>query len=531
MPRNIWSQSWFYIVIVGLFAATPWLIGASIKPADWDQLPTFVMAAGDTPVYFRYIDEGRRGGPLMIDGMTTEDHPPVLWQPVWWVLGQLANVFGLSSPNAFAVGRVLGAVLLAWTISWAARRLYQDTHTQSVARWLGFFGAGLGGLLFFVVGPQVLSETRIYDLWVSEGYGWMSALASPHFLVVSSGLIFSFIGIEYQGGRAVRWSVGPALALVTSIHPFHAPTLFIAWILLSALEFIRRTPNLKEKIKRRCLTAVWVAPSYLYYVMTYAEPIVRERAVQNINLTRGWPLILGIAPLLVVALVTMIRKRSTISWPIVTWTVAILVMVFAPLDFQRRLFEPPAVLLGLLIAPQVASWFRGTSWTFLGAAGLVAVMLLSPIAVFGKQLHQFFTDRATITSTLSYIQPTMRDMISIIRRDGGPKPVVLGGQMSGLLVGSHHPIRPYYAHGVETIGALQKKETVFAFYRDWTTDEQLRFVRRENICFILLTPYERNYGAAFPGAGWSGLQLVYRRDDHELYRTGYCDPAGVGIVN
>lgn len=522
MRPRLLARTWFFLVVVGVFAASPWLIGNALAPAGWDHLPTFVMAAGDTPVYFRYIDEGRNGGPFMIDGLTTEEHPAILWQPLWWLLGRVAELTGTSSPTAFAIGRILGAVLLAWTIVWAARQLYQDRATQVVARWIGFFGAGLGGLLFFILGPWILSELRVYDLWVSEGYAWMSAMASPHFLVVSSGLLFVFIGTEFGAFRAsFRPWLGPVLLLTSSIHPFHLPTLFSVWFAMSVFDRFWRPSEAKARLIQRLWNALWTVPTLIYYGLTFNQPIVSERAAQNINLTSLWPLALGIAPIFILAAMTFLRRTSRALWTLALWVAAIFVLVFFPFEFQRRLFEPPAVLLGLLAAPTITRWLQGGPWSFLGGAATIALMLLSPIAVYGKQINHILSDRRSVATTLAYVQPAMKHIIRSVRDQGEPA-TILAGQVNSLILGAFTPLRPYFAHGVETVDAFRKRDEVKEFYSTMNVTEHVRFVRERGICYIVHSPYERQYGPAFPGIGWPGLRRVLDLDGYQLYDTGVC---------
>jgi hypothetical protein len=520
-PR-LFTGRWLVITALAL-ALGPWLVGWAMRPAGWEFFGAWPKAPGDAAVYYSYIDQGRSGGPLMIDKFTTESQHRNIWQPIWWLAGRSSVGLTVSAPVIFMIWRLLAAAVCALAIWWASGLIFSDQKTRHLAAGLGYFGAGLGGLWSWLAPTSNLLKQPV-DLWVSEAYPWLSSLASPHFGLVTAGLVLVLVGTEYAWPKKwVRWLAGPTMLLTISIHPFHVVTIFVIWLAISVAERWLNGRWDGAAIKRRLWLLLWSGPALIYYGLTLFDPVAYDRAIQNVNRTPSWWLvIIGILPLVIGALGSVKSKNRRHLMVLWAWAVTVAVLIMVPWPWARRLMQAWAVPLAFLAAAGLGEWWAsGTASRRAVIIGVATLMVITPIKVVSDALVTYANDGSAGTTTLSYLSPSYRGLISFVNNRPALR-VIMAGKMNGNIIGGLTSSQVYFGSNVETVNAAEKEATVAKFYGTWTTDEQWRFITTNNICAVLVTPREETYGGKVTADQWPSAKIVYHAKEIDLIETGRC---------
>ncbi len=512
-----------FIVVAIVFSLIPFVTGRLMQPAGTYYYAAYNRAPGDTSIYYRYIEQGRTGGPLMRDFFTTDAHPAILWQPVWWAVGRTAETFGISTPNAFAGARAVGAAVLAATMWWAAGLLWRDRR-RVWSVWVGYFGAGVGGWMIFLFRSWTNAwHLPPYDLWVSEAYPWLSSLASPHFLLVTAGLLAVMIGTEQCHSRRSSIWLGVVLLMLTSIHPFHILTIGLTWAGLTIVEALTAAPEWRLRLVRRISIGVWAIPSLVYYALTWFQPIMLERATQNINSTFIWISLVGFVPLMIAALMAFRFRRDRSIYILAMWGAAIMLATILPLDFQRRFVQPLAVPLGLLGGFLFSVWWSAGRLKRAAVIAPCLLMVASPIAGIATAIHTIRLDSVSTSANFTYLRPEYVRLLDALKTHPEWSPV-LTSRIEGNILGAFDPVRVYLGHGVETTRFKEKSDQMKHFFTDWSSGQQASFLRSTGVCSVLVTPYTQTYGTAFPGRDVRMVPL-FSAGDLVLY-SGGCEASG-----
>src|SRR5688572_15212202 len=83
------------IFVALIIAIAPVMYDWSLTPPGYTYTGGTAINPADQFVYYNYIEQGRVGGPMMQDRLTSEDHPATLFQPLWWGLGVTAELFNI----------------------------------------------------------------------------------------------------------------------------------------------------------------------------------------------------------------------------------------------------------------------------------------------------------------------------------------------------------------------------------------------------------------------------------------------------
>ena len=524
---------WVAIVMMAA-AAGPDIVGQSLTPAGYLFQGNTILAPGDPNVYYSYIEQARQGAILMRDVFTSEPQAATLWQPVWLVLGWLANLLHITTPAVFALGRVLSAGVFVLTAWWAAGWVWPDRTARRIATLLMLGATGLGGVIAWLSGMNFgLMLELPPDLWVSEMVPILSGWATPHFLLVTSGFLFVLLAVE-RSWQEKSWSLigwaGLVSLLTLSVHPFHILTWTLLWAGLTVWRWVK-TKSFPIQYLARWLTVLFLSlPAIFYYAVgLLADPIVQGRAIQNINLTSSWwKVLVGLGGLGVLAAIGAWRMRRVgnrqLPW-LIGWAIVQLVVIFLPFNGQRRLIQGLVIPFALLAVPAVMALWR--RWRVNRAKqavlfiGLIGLLTASTIMTGGWIIRDYYQERQGRDHWEYFLSPEYQQLFSFVKTLENNRPIlasawdsVLIAGLTGRTVVSGHP--------VETLDYQAKNTAVKSFYTDADKQKQAQIIERYRACYILAGPRERAYGSGFEPAQWLNLTIAWSGPTMTLYRVTDC---------
>ncbi len=526
---------WAGLLITTLIGGLPFLTGALMTPPGAIFYGNTVVAPADDSIYYSYIEQGRTGRIFMADAFTAEQLPAVLWQPVWFILGQAANVLHLSNPAVFFLGRALAIPVLLVTLWWVTGWLFHDQRYRRPAWLLTIFAGGLGGLASLLTGHPIMANGFLPpDMWVSEMYTVLTLWGSPHFLLVTSGTLFVLVTVE-RSWMEGHWKTIPLAGLVglltLSIHPFHLITWIIVWTLVTAWRWVAAGHFPRAYVWRWLTVLVMVSPAMLLYALQLLfDPLTVGRAAQNIAHTAGpgfFLLGLGIFSVMAMVGAGLWRPRDERWRWVVTLAAAYIVAVYLPLSFQRRLSQGLMIPLALLSVPVVTKldtirrgWWR--PWRLIAASIFLVAALTTWPVVYGQIVQGYVEELAVAPKRMYYLSKEFVELsryvrTGTIRREPLLAPLLESNVLAGLTA---HQV--YVGYGVETLDFNRKFETMRWFFSRATPEQQRALLVDQKLCYVLNSPRAQAYGGAFTPETWSDLIAVWRGQTLTLYRFQGC---------
>ena len=198
------AREWLAVgaVILAVLVLTylPYLFAYRSAPPDRQFMGVMV----NIPDHFQYFSWMRESQTqvLVPNQLTPEDSTPLLFNLLWWVLGRLEAVTGLSYDTLYQITRWLaGAFVLAATYFFIGV-VFQNQRKRWTAFLVSALGAGLGWIWVIDKYLNDLPDLRYpFDVFTSEPNTFFNVLAFPHF-AIAAGLIALIFGVVLLGQRA-----------------------------------------------------------------------------------------------------------------------------------------------------------------------------------------------------------------------------------------------------------------------------------------------------------------------------------------
>lgn len=205
-----------FVLMVGfilvIITSSSLIYGYLIKPADKFFPGIHSMAAGDFSVYYSYIGQAKEGHLIFQDLFTSESHSPFIFNPFWLIIGFLARVFNLSSIAAYQISRILLIFLFVFVLYFFISYFFKKVKSRKYGFIFSIMASGLGGyfmpLIRNLFNNQITLKNYPMDLWVSEGYNFLTLYHSPILLwplFLLSALYFWLIILLLKINGFIYW--------------------------------------------------------------------------------------------------------------------------------------------------------------------------------------------------------------------------------------------------------------------------------------------------------------------------------------
>ena len=325
------------VVAVALVVSElPRLLAACCAPPGATGLGT-AWFVNDFAQYESAMRQGaEQAGWLIRDPFTAEPHAPTFMFPLYVGIGKLAATLQLSAATLEHGLEVVARVLLVLAL-WRFCQAFASERTA--ARWalgLALFGSGFE-LLAALAGSSYTGN------WSYEMNGFGLLFAAPHVpLAMAATLELARDLLRPRGaGLSTSWLLKLALlsAIVALLHPFHAPVLLGA-VMLVGLTYWRSGRGVAN-LAGGLVASMAALPVLLPTVLTFSfEPFwVTTYSSQNL-LPSPAPheLLVDLGPTLVLALVGAVMLRGRVApFGLLVWLLLELIAMYLPVPYQRRL--------------------------------------------------------------------------------------------------------------------------------------------------------------------------------------------------
>ena len=445
-------------------------------------------------------------------------------------LGHLSRVTGYSLHFVFHMMRLLGALILL-IVLW---NFYSQVSPTRIAARMAFlfalFGSGLGWFVSFF---GILSA----DLWVAEGFPFLSAYANPHFPFGMSILIWVLTPRRESGqDRNSIFDKKFGLILVimglilANLLPFGIVLAVVILVVMSIWESWERV-NSNNKLpqdkqigflqliyssfyfRKLILLSVGGIPVLLYQVwVTQSDPMLAIWSAQNLTISPPiWDLLISFAPVLLFGIPGawfVWRKGESAQRILIVWIIVGILLIYIPWGLQRRFLlgymVPLAGLAGLgldhLFSHQKRITIAMLSVVIMMALPTNLLILVGGIGAI--QSHE----------SMFYLSKDEKISLDWLESNSPDDALVLASPQMGLFIPAYTGRRVLYGHPFETVNADVMEAKVEHFFQGMTKDNEISTL--SDVDYFFYGPREREYGGHLPGAG---MKLVFQYGNTEIY--------------
>ena len=420
--------------------------------------------------------------------------------------------------GTFHLMRIVFGVLLLLVMYRFIAAFVEDAGWRLFALVLATIGGGFGWLLL-VTG----SSSPPPEFFIPEGFTLQILLGLPHLALARAallgGLLLLMRGLD--SAHWVRWSVlaGLCWLIVGLAVPFY---LVIIYCILGAwgLAAWARTRQFPIQLFWRAVVGAGITlPLFLYNTLLFmGNPAFAQWSAQNI-LASPPPLhyLLAYLPLGALAFIggrRLWRQANVPQTLLIGWPLIVSLLVYLPINVQRRLAEAVIVPLAILTVIGLDVLARRFSRRTLVIVTLAAAMPPSLILLLGGYITALAGPPQVVYPPAEIVA------FNWLNNHAQTGEVVLGAFETGNRIPAYTHLRVYVGHGPETLNAMFKKAEVTRYYNgEMTADERAALYDSMGIRYVFYGADERALAGDASPDWQAGLTRIYAEEGYEIYEV------------
>ena len=487
------------LIIFLLILIVPYVI-SYLMTGNGYQFNGFLVNPTDGHSYLAKMQLGRSGEWLFRLPYTSKPGDGVFLFTYYIVLGHIAGLLHLPSIIIFHVARIINSAFLFFVLTKYVKIYIKEKWTlYSIG--LLCFGSGLGWLVLLF--GYVNSDFNIPEL-----YPFLSCLTNPHF-PLAIGLMLIILD-RSRDLRLVNIFITSMLSiLLLIIQPF-CMVIILGILSISILVALRE--NLRAKVIQLFALAVPSIAFGLYLTMIIKNnPALSSWNSQNLTPSPPiWDLLIALSPIILPAIygiISVIRAKEKAYYPLVIWTLLVILLAYIPLNLQRRFLIGlyiPVTLLGIKGIILFAENMRGKIKNIVFSAAIPSNIILIALSISAvTQNNPNLVMRDSLSDGLQWINSYVLD-----------GSIILTSPQIGLYIPAYTNQRVIYGHPYETANAKLNQANAEAFFSRMDKSEQQKYLIDEDIDFVLTNVDTDNLS---PKYSPDYLDLEYKSEDVKIY--------------
>ena len=520
------------ILFLIVFSSFPFWYGHFTQSEDKVFLYFNSLVRGDRYVYYSYIKQAIDGNFLFSNLFTTEAQPHKMLNVLWLIPGLLGRIFHLKPHFAYEIFReflIIPSVLLIYLM---LAYFFSDFKKKIISFALICFGSGIGVLTYNFW--NVFYSDKTYwnaatDLYVPESNFFLSLYVSPHFLasimLLYLSLFLLFIAFEKNSVKKSIWG-GLCALILFSFHPFHILTVFFIPFAFIIVKSLQNKKIDRQKIKLFFIFAAISSPSIIYYLYLLSnDHLLLQKSLQNYCPSPNIIfLALGFGGLLFFGIWGIYQSYKNkklflndLYLYFFVWIIVQFVLLYFPINFQRRLIEGWQLPLVFFSALSLTKLYESKKYIF--TKFKIALLFLIFLLFFFSNFFNVIRDSYYYTQKLDvfYFKKDIYQAIIKIGDYDKNKAVladfIISNRIPGII---GFPV--YLGHGVETAYYDIKVANFIWFFEQKTSDEKrVEFLQNNNIGYLIYTPDMNKTGFAPETKDF--FEKIYDSADAKVYKT------------
>lgn len=541
------------ILVILVLTGIPYFYAHRIAPPETEFIGV-VVNVPDHAQYFSWMRESR-SLVLVPNQFTPESSTPLLFNFLWWTLGRIEALTGLSYITLYQITRLLAGAFTMAAIYVFCGVIFSSRAKRFTAFLLAVLASGFGWI--WIVGKYVADLPIFpFDLYTAEPNTFYTIMGFAHF-TIATGLITVIFTLVLLGQRSKNlhyaWAAAAVTLLLSLQHSYDMFTIYGVIGLYGLFLWLRDRKFPIYLFKTGLiivLVSVW--PALQAFLITTADDVWRGVLSQFDN-AGAWtpnplhlPILMGLAWLLAIwalDIKTPWRERDDTHLFIMAWFLAHFVLVYLPLNFQIHLLSGWQVITGVLatigLYRRVLPWLekRLKSWprsrlVVVATAALVLLVLPANLYLYAQRfLDLNRANRIQATGSTEADEEGRREAsmfflpvettaaMKYLESRVGTEDVVLSNLETGQFVPMLTGARSFLGHWAQTLDFFGKQAAVRAFFDGSTgDDERLETLRRYSVDYVFYGPEEARLGDYDP-AGSPFLSEVFSQGAVVVYQV------------
>ena len=503
---------------VALLSTLPYILAARTAPAD-TVFTGFLINPIDGFTYLAKMRQGAAGFWTLVLPYAPEPGPRALLYVYYLLLGQLSRILSIDTILIFHLARIATATLMFYCAYLLCERLCTHRHVRWFAFGLILVGSGLGWLGIFA------SQLESSDIIIPESIPFLIAYSNAHFPLTASALLTGILAALADGWKLWRRVTFAALSgsILGAVLPFSFISLVVILGLWTTLELWLTWKTKPHRSSLRygldmgialCASILGALPWLVYDLwLSRTHPVISVWNLQNQTPSPA-PIayIIGFAPYLLFGALGIIRAKpwqTRTGRLLLVWLLSGAFLLYAPLDFQRRLSLGLAFPLAVLAAWGWGSISIRSEHRRLLAGTLIALTSITNIFVVIVGLYGVVRGEPLVVFT-----GQERESYRWINHNVPEDSLILAGEKTGNRLPAFASVRVLYGHPFETPDAEMQAALVASLYQD--EGEGLDQLRELGITWVYFGQDERRMGQP----EWlTDLELRWQESDVAIYEV------------
>jgi hypothetical protein len=520
---------WRFAVVVMLVTTIPYFLGYFSQGDSW-HFTGFVFGVEDGNSYIAKMLRGASGDWLFRTPYTALPQRGVLAFLPYLLLGKLTSPPGqhIELVVMFHYFRV-GAGVLAIVASYDFLCLFVEK-----ARWrrwgvvLASLGGGLGWVLVLLGQGDWLGSLPL-DFYSPETFGFLALYGLPHLALARALLLW---GLRvYLRPDLIRypqwagWITGALWLLMGLMQPL---TILIGWAVIGSYLLLLLGVQLWGRWKqgqtdweswfpwlwRTVQVGLVSAPLAGYTAWAFGtDPVLKQWTAQNLlpspppgHYLVAYGLLL---PLALIAAWRLFKAGKSYRWLLLSWSILLPFLVYAPYPLQRRLAEGywiALIALALLALDGIPK--RAGTWL----QGLLVLTLPTTLLLFVGGIQVARQPAKPVFRPVGEVAA-----FHFLAEDTRGEAVVLASYQTGNVLPAWAPVFVVIGHGPESVGLSELRPEVERFYQADTPEEERKaLLDAYDVDYVFWGPAERALGEWNPNEN-SDLQVIYDQEDYAIF--------------
>jgi hypothetical protein len=428
----------------------------------------------DGNTYLSFISQAREGRVLFTNMYTSEEVPFLLLRPTYLLAGWFSLLSGVSGLVAYHIFRGAGILLFVYFLE-RIFSFYFKKNEYNMALFFSIFASGFG-YIFALLTHLGVKQYGSVDLWVADANNFMLLMSHPH-------TIFSLAFFAATVYFFLSWNRNPDIKkilfasffgfLLGIEHLFDLLTIYIAIGFLMLHGLLEKKLELKHITHLLIFGAITCIPVIYIFIMFTVFPQFASWDSQN---TLSTPKLLHVIfgyglmfPAFIWMAFSNFKKKPEIKL-MIFWILAVLLLIYLPLNIQRRFLEGVHIPFGILAALVFLKVYNHLMKTIPRYSKWVAAVALLFIA--GTNIYHFVgyispdNGRGDFPYHVSrFLEAEEHEALRWLALNAEPESIIFSTYNIGNYVPSYMNRRVYTGHWAQTIDFEKKSRDVELFYK------------------------------------------------------------------
>ena len=552
ISRYEWTKVLVFTFILLILTTLPYVLATLSQGDNWT-FNGFLLGVEDGNAYLGKMRLGARGfwDFFLFYSPENHDSEKLLYLP-YMAAGQLLRLFiDDKDPklfNALIITYHILRLIFNFTLILVTYRFIAAFLLNPILRFLAFIlailGGGFGWLILIAAQGEWLGSLPP-EFYIPEGFSFaLILLGLPHIALGRAALLSGFLALfkalrtndttDHNTRQWLRWSflAGICWLVVGLSVSFYLAILYClmgAWGL--TLWITRRKFPMQFTLQGGTAIAITL-PLFFYYFIAFTqnEAFAQWSSQNQLASPHIFHYIFAYGVLGSFAFIglrwVLRNKINDESYMLfVGWIIVVPILVYLPINVQRRMAEAIIVPLAILATigirlsiPTISRWRHLSmqrAWRRMRVMVMVVLSLSSAILLLG----QYFT-------ILNQDHPLFRPNIELqamdwLNSEADSNDVVLGAMPTGNLFPARTNLRVFLGHGPETLKSTSKKSDAKLFFADKVSIQELEHQYDIQIDYIFYGPLERELAENIEAQpDWQNLvTLIYDRNGYQIYEV------------